>query len=231
MVKSTWRSISTQTYIIAGIITFLIFTLGITLGLLIKDYRFNLVDQINKEQEIDYLSLQLQYLYLTTFSNNKANCPILATTLIDTIADLSDSLSEIIQFEEENSDLNKRKQLVQRRYLLDNVRYWLLAQESQKKCNFDTSYILYFYTSDCSSCPNQGTILSYYKKIHGEQLLIFPINLDLEKEEPVIRMLRSQFNVTSYPTLIINNQKYEGVIKKDELGKIICNTLNNSDKC
>jgi hypothetical protein len=228
--KTPWRKISIDKYIIAGIITFLIFSLGLTLGLVIENQRYDVIEKVNQEQETKYLSLQLQYIYLSTFSNYN-NCPILATTLKGTITDLSNSLSNLISFEEDSDEQSNQKKIVQRRYILDNLRYWLLARESKQKCNLEIVPILYFYTKDCPSCPNQGTILTYYKKIFGEQVLVFPINLDLRNEEPMVEIVMNQFNITKYPSLIIDNKKYEGVVRNEQLNEIICSSLDESPQC
>ena len=172
----------------------------------------------------------MQYLYLTSWSNYD-NCPVLSATLKKTIADLSDSLSEVIAYEEGEKTPEAKKVIVQRRYILDNLRYWLLAKESKEKCHLNIVPILYFYTNDCPSCSNQGAILTYFKKIFGEQVLVFPINLDLREEETMVEVVMGQFNVTKYPSLIINDHKYEGVVKKEEMEKIICSSLTNATLC
>jgi len=228
--KKGFRKISKDKYIVAGVITLLIFTLGITLGFIIDDHRYNFIEEVNQEQDVDYMSLQLQFLYLNSFSNYD-NCPILSTTLKETIKDLSESLNEVIAYEESKELSSNRKTLTTRRYLLDNLRYWLLAWESKSKCDLDIVPILYFYSKDCPSCPTQGTILSYYKDIFDEKLLVFPINLDLREDEPMVEMVMSQFNIGKYPTLIVDNKKYEGVIKKERLGEIICESLDDSEHC
>ncbi len=225
------RTLSKDKYIIAGIITFLIFALGLTLGFIIEDKRYNLIEEVNMEQEAKYLSLQVQYLYLNSFRSYNNSCPILSATLKETIEDLSDSLGEVIAYEEEEKVTDKRKEVIMRRYALDNLRYWLLAQEGKKECKLDLVTILYFYSSDCPSCPNQGTILTYFKKQFGEKVLIFPINLDFRAKEPMIEIAMAQFNITKYPTIIIDGHKYEGVIKKEELEPIICKSLKQSEYC
>lgn len=224
------RKISTDKYIVAGIITILIFGLGLTLGIILDDYRYKVVEEVNMEQEVKYLSLQAQYLYLTAF-DSYGNCPILSGALKDTVEDLSDSLSEVIASEEEKSVSDTRRNVITRRYLLDNLRYWLLAKESKERCNLDIVPILYFYSSECPSCPNQGTILTYFKKVFGEQVLVFPINLDFRDQETMVNIVMNQFNVTKYPTIVIDNKKYEGVVSKDQLQEIICNSLRSSTSC
>ena len=228
--NSLFRNISKDKYIIAGVITILIFSLGLMLGLILEDYRYNIVDEINTEQEINHLSLQMQYLYLDVFRNYN-NCPILSTTLKETIEDLDQSLSEVIAYEEDNENDGIKKNLIMRRYALDNLRYWLLALERKERCDFDIVPILYLYATECPSCPNQGAILTYFKKKFGEQVLVFPINLDLRNEEPMIEITIKQFNLTKFPTMIIDNKKYEGVIPKEKMGELICNSLQNSSQC
>ncbi len=228
----SFRKISTDKYIIAGVITLLIFLLGITIGIIVDDYRYNLVEEVNMEQEVNYLSLQSQYLYLNAFSSYD-NCPMLSSALKGTIKDLSDSLSEVIAYEEQDEKKlsEKRKQIIMRRYLLDNLRYWLLAKESKDKCDLDIVPILYFYSSECPSCPNQGTILSYYKQLFGEKLLVFPINLDFREQEPLVDIIMSQFNIVKQPTLVIDSVKYEGVLNKEQLLKLICSSVKESEQC
>lgn len=228
--SGSFRKISTDKYIASGIITLLIFSLGLTLGFILEDHRYNLIEEINREQEVNYLSLQLQYLYLNTFINYN-NCPILSTTLKETIEDLSNSLSEVVAYEEEKEIADEKKTITLRRYTLDNLRYWLLARESKIKCNLNIVPILYFYATECPSCPNQGTILSYFKNVFGEQVLVFPINLDLRAHEPMVEITMSQFKISKYPTLVIDNKKYEGVVQKEQLQQIICSSLKNSSQC
>ncbi len=229
--KNILRKISTEKYIIAGIITFLIFSLGLTLGLVFKDYQSNELAKINQEQEVRYLSLQLQYLYLTSFSNYN-NCPLLSAALKETITDLSNSLSKVIEYEEGKSIPSEEKLVVERRYALDNLRYWLLATQSKQKCDLRITPILYFYQEDCTDCPIQGTVLTYFKKIFGEKVLIFPINLNLKDQEPMVEIVRSQFNITTYPTLIIDSRKYTGMVETEQLRSLICSSLqDNSPEC
>jgi thiol-disulfide isomerase/thioredoxin len=226
----SFRKISKDKYIIAGIITFLIFSLGITLGMIIDNQRYSLIEEVNMEQEVNYLSLQMQHLYLNSFSAGD-NCPVVETALKSAVTDLSDSLSEVIAYEEELDTKSKRKDLVMRRYLLDNLRYWILAQDSMSRCDFDIVPILYFYAKDCPSCPNQGTILTYFKEKFGEKVLIFPINLDFRNSEPMVQIAMEQFKVTKYPTLVINDKRYEGVVSREVLEGIICDSLEDATEC
>lgn len=228
--RATFRTVSTEKYIMAGIITFLVLSLGITLGVMLEGYRYSQVEEVNRKQDVDYLSLQLQYIYLTSFSNHN-NCGILSATLKQAVKDLSESLSKVVGYEEEQKSMDGRKMLTLRRYALDNLRYYLLARQGKESCDLEIVTVLYFYSIECPSCPTQGTILSYFKQIFGEKLLVFPINLDLRDEEPMIEIAMQQFNVTKYPTLVIDEHKYEGVVRKEQLQEIFCRSIPDKEYC
>lgn len=226
------RKISTEKYFIAGIITFLVFSLGFALGIILDNVRLRWAERINKEKEIDYASLQLQYLYLSTLKETNESCFVLHTALEKAISELGESL-EKFQLYMKESKLNKEEySIIGRKYLLDNLKYWLFARKSKQECDMDIVNILYFYSQEhCDICPNQGVILTYFKKKFGEKLLVFPIDVDFEGIEPMITLLRSRYNVTSYPTIIVEDVKYEGIVPKEKLDKIICNLFKDKSLC
>ena len=113
------------------------------------------------------------------------------------------------------------------------MKYWLFAQKAKKTCNSEFTTILYFYSDNCPTCPDQGVILSYFKRKLENKLLVFPININLEEQEYIIRILKSQNNVTNnkLPVIVIGNKTYQGVVSKKELGKILCELFENSEIC
>ena len=226
------RKISKERYIVAALITLLIFILGLSFGLIIDYERVRHVDRQNLLQKVNHDSLQLQYLYLSYIPEDEQSCGILRIALEDSISQLAGSLEEVERFQKDSTINKKEFQIIQRKYLIDNLRYWLFSKQLQEICEEDTINVLYFFSiNDCTICPNQGTILSYFKTKLQDKLLVFPINVDLEKQEQFIKILRLQYNVTQLPTLIINGQKHEGVISRNELAQIICDETKNKEHC
>lgn len=225
------REISKDKYILAFILTSIIFILGLTLGMLFDNLRLNWADLENKEQEVDYLSLQFQYLYITTLESKNASCAVLKTTLEKSISDLSESLETFANYKDQTKINKQEYELVGRRYLLDNLKYWLFARKTKESCDLDVVTILYFYSQKyCQQCPNQGVILTYFKRLLGDKLLIFPIDVDYEENEPTITILKKQYGVTAYPTLIIGDTKYKGVINNQKLKEIICASFKHEEQ-
>ena len=82
------RKISFDKYILAGLITLLIFSLGLALGMVVDNMRLDATNKVNKEQEINYQSLQLQYAFLTSLPNATDSCPTLKVALDKSVAEL-----------------------------------------------------------------------------------------------------------------------------------------------
>jgi len=205
------RKISKDKYILAGVLTFLIFSLGLSLGVIIDNARASWAQRENDVLELDYQSLQYQSLFLASLEEGGKGCAALQSNLEKSVETLGESLGLVLKYEED-SKINKREyQIIQRRYLLDNIRYWLFAKKSKQECDIDLVTVLYFYSEKyCAKCPNQGTVLTYYKKTFEERVLIFPINADLRDEEPLIGILMDTYNINHLPTLIIGDSLLEG---------------------
>lgn len=226
------RKVSTGRIFVAFVIAVLTFCLGVTLGFLIDSERIQWVQYQSQQQKADYESLQWQYLFLTSTTDKEETCIALHVALEKSVKDLGKSLDTIQSYKKESQINKKDYEIIERTYLIDNLKYWLLATKTKKECNEDYILVLYFFSEkSCPNCPDQGVLLTYYKQLYEDKLLVFPINLDLEEQEASLGILREVYNITSLPTIIVGNEKYSGVVPKNELGKIVCNNFKDKSSC
>jgi hypothetical protein len=218
------RKISKEIYVIVGVITLLIFSLGFSLGFLFDNARVKSIELQNKKQQATYESLQFQYLYLSSLENTNYSCTVLQTTLDDLVSDLGFSLDKLLEFKKDSSINEEAYSLLQRQYLLDNIRYWFFARKSKEKCGLDVVTILYFYDEKCNNCPDQGVVLTYYKKKFEDRLLVFPIDMTQLNQEPMLKVLKRVYSVEKYPTIVVEDSPRVGVVNKDDLGVLICSS-------
>ncbi len=206
-------------YLLSAFITLLIFFLGISLGIIIDNMRVSYVENLNAQQEINFEDLQLQSTYINNLkSENSSNvCSAYQAVIEKAVGDLSDSLAEVEEYSQNNRINQADYSRIQKKYILDNIRYWFLVKTAKKQCRLNTTTILYFYDSKCTICPNQGVILSYFKKVYGNNLLVFPINMDYGKDLSIVKAIENQFNITSYPSIVFEGVTYKGFIGKDQL--------------
>jgi len=222
------RKISKHKYLLAGVITLLIFLLGMSLGLVWDSKRVQWAEKENKQRDLDYQSLQFQYLYLSTLQKQGQNetCSVLYTTLEQSVKDLGQTLDALIAYQKESSMNDEEYRLLERDYILDNFRYWLFAKQVQETCEKDIVTILYFYTKyDCGECNDQGTLLTHFKKIFKDSLLVFPIDTEIKNDEISISLIEARYNITKYPSIVIKDRKYEGLIEIERLENLICSSF------
>ncbi len=216
------RKISKDKYLIAALITSVIFLLGFFLGLVIEGERVKYTESISKIQNLDFASIQVQYAYIDELSQEE-NCQAVQKTFEENIINLEFARERIESFDK-NAKINKGEfDLLKREYILAQLRYWLLARRTKNLCGQDIVSVLYFFSDDkiCPDCNSQSFVLTYLKKRFKERLLIFSFDESFE-EEPMVSLLKHVYNTTSYPALVIEGKRYGGFRDKKELLSIIC---------
>jgi len=225
------RNVSTEKYIIAAIITIGIFLFGLLLGLVIEGKRAMYIESVSREQNLEYNSLQLQYSFVDQLSKEE-NCAAISNTFENNIQNLESTRKRLEEFDQ-NSRLSKEDfNLLKREYALAQVRYWLLARRTKDLCKKEISTILYFYSNDaeCPDCSKQAFVLTYLKKLFKDKLLIFSFDSQ-QQDEPMIPTLKNTYNITKFPSLIIEGKKFDGLMDKDGVLKEICLYYKQDNNC
>lgn len=217
------RSLSKDKYVIAGAITVGVFLLGLFLGLAIEGKRVNYIESVSRKQNLDFSSLQLQYAFIDQLSQEK-NCLAVQKTFEQNINNLESTRIRLENFDRD-AKLNKNElELLKNEYILAQIRYWLLAERTRKLCGSDIVSILYFFADEkeCPDCDRQAFVLTYLKKKFKDKLLIFSFDSKFESE-PMISLLKKTYNVTSYPTIVIEGDAGNGFQDKNTILREICN--------
>ncbi len=228
MVREQFRK---RRYVLAGILTLMVFLLGLMLGLVIEGKRLQYYQNINQEQRLDYASLQLQYEYINQLKEEK-NCPALLKAYDESVKSLEGLRSRLEMYSRQTTINKNEFEMLRREYMLEQVRYFLFAKQAKELCNQDAVTILYFYSSDaiCTDCGKQEFILTYLKKKFGDRLLNFAF--DERQDDPMIKMLKQSYDLKTYPSLIISGDKYEGFMSAEDLLGVICGRyVQPPDEC
>ncbi|MBU4246631.1 MAG: hypothetical protein KKE71_06305, partial [Nanoarchaeota archaeon] len=69
--QAEMRNLRKDKYAVALVITIMVFTLGFLLGNFFDDYKRGYVQEVVKQQELEFTSLQLQYLYLESIQGTE----------------------------------------------------------------------------------------------------------------------------------------------------------------
>ena len=218
-------------YIFAGILTLLIFTLGLMLGLVIEGKRVEVIQEQANEQRLDLNSLQLQYAYINQLAQEK-NCPALAKSFDKNVNTLESTRIKLENYYN-GASVNKAEfDIIRRDYTIAQFNYWLFAKKYKSLCDADIVTVLFFYDDDdkCDTCSDQGFVLSYLKKIFEDKLLNFAIYGRYDSE-PMVDILKSTYDIQRYPTLIIEDEKFEGFMDRTTLKNQLCDSFEYAEAC
>lgn len=214
------REISKNRYLIAFVFSCLIFIIGIFVGNFLSDERVSYLKDIAYKQQLDYQSLELQSLYLTSFKLENESCIAFKKVLEESLVNVAAAQAKAELYMRQKSD--KRYDDIKREYSIAQIRYLLLDKKLREICNFDTVPLLYFYSDkECADCSPQGTILTYLKEKIKDKLLIFSLDVDFQGEQ-LIGLFEAQYNITIVPSILINETLNAGLLKKEELLESIC---------
>lgn len=216
------REMSIKNYLVAGFITLLVFITGLLVGITTSDKRLSFSEEQINQHRLELDSLQLQYLFMDQ-QGTKSNCAAISLTLEENIKKLS-VLGEKIGRYSENVNFNEQEfNFVKREYLLAQIRYWLLAQKAKQICNTDALTVLYFYSdeAECFECTTQSRILTHLKGMFKDKLLVFSLDASF-LQEPLVPILQQTYNVTRFPSVVVEDKSFYGLVNEDELTEELC---------
>ncbi|MEK6853511.1 MAG: hypothetical protein AABX64_02400 [Nanoarchaeota archaeon] len=221
---SVERKTSVKKYLLAFILTLLVFSGGIIVGIVLENARLSSAEQITLKEKVSLRSLQLQHNYI---GSEVTDCKTLNTILENNINELGKKVGTIIEYEKKSLFNEEEFDLQLQDYFLTEIQFYFLAQEINKKCPQDQVKILYFY--DENKGDTQGDILAYLKKRFGSKLLVFSLNSQFT-QEPMITTLLTYYNATEFPAVVIEEKVYQGHQDTDKLLGYICKEFFNIGK-
>ena len=215
-------------YVIAFLITIGFFIIGIFIGFQLSNTRISYLQESATQQRLDFDSLQVQYLYAGKLTE-QGNCNAIEATLNTNILNLIKTQERLEQYEKESTTQLIAFRTLKREYTLAELRYWLLVRDTQDICHRDAITVVYFYTDDknCPECRTEGFILTYLKKLFKDRLLVFSLDAELT-EEPLVNLLIQSYNVTTYPSIIVNDELLEGFQNKDQVLQAVCGAFETT---
>jgi len=218
------RKVSSKKYALALILTMVVFSIGIFVGMFFEDLRLNNSEKMILEEKANLQSLQLQQKYI---GNGLADCETLNKVLESNTYQLTKKMGKVIGYNK-NAVFNQEELRLQvQDYFLTEIQFMLLSQDIDKKCSQDNLKIIYFYNEN--EFDTQGQILDYIKKIFGERVLIFSFDSNF-KDEPLIDILLTSHKIKEFPSVVIENSVFQGHTTTEELMKNICEKLENLEK-
>jgi hypothetical protein len=202
------QNLNWKKYALTLIITIAIFVTAIAMSNYFSNKKIASLNDIENKISIDIMSSETQYDLLAESSCKDISSNALSQEL--------NTLAQKLTYTEENFGKNSPDLLrLKTYYTLLQIKDYLLMKKISVKCGTKPVFILYFYTSDCPACEQQGYVLTYLREQYPNlRIYSFDYNLD----NPVLHTLISLYKVKeAVPAIVINDSVYNGFIDKNKL--------------
>jgi hypothetical protein len=212
------RKIAWELYVISALITFLILSLGIYFGIFLSKEKIQKLQNELNDLKLRQEDLTIELALLT--SDKNMSCKILSYELEKVIEDASKLGDSLTTYETTEKIKDENFHNLKRDYTLTLLRYWIYLEEMKKSCNkTDFITILYFYSNmNCKDCQRQGIILTYFKQIYPQNVMIFALDYDTDLN--ILALMKKTYDVKTVPTIVVEGKKYEGLVTLEELKQI-----------
>ncbi|MCK4319487.1 hypothetical protein KAW38_02860 [Candidatus Micrarchaeota archaeon] len=206
------HSFSWHIYLFAFIITFALFGAGFYLGAHINSF---FAEEIGSE--IQSLIEHMHSSELLFLLDDDLFCPVYIAEQKN-LDEESWSIGSTLEFMEKEKGYTDYE--LKKRYFQLEVRNYILGLKAKEICNLTTHHILYFYSNiDCSECREQGNELTFLRNEVGRQIRTY--SFDGSINVAVVEALEEKYNITSYPSMIIDEEGPYGFMTKEELKEIL----------
>lgn len=221
------KQLSVKTLISALAIAALLFGTGVYTGFSINKERLSTIEVDLRDTVKSIENFQLQFLFLDALGG-EATCPLLYDSLNNINKQAYEIGRKLTENNPENGEITDYNyyQDLGERYARILTSYWLLSNKMKDICKSKEKTVVFFIEKNsCNKqspnmCDAQGFVLDNVKRIYGNSLLVFTLHTDVK--EPSVKALKDFYKVDKYPTLIIDEKKYEGFVDKQALLKHLC---------
>lgn len=208
-----------ESIIKAGAVTVLVLSLGILLGYQMDDLRQDHLSEELRQSNLETETFSVLDDYVQR--SDRDHCQLMDVQ-IPSIGERNGELgSELERFEAQNIGSDEEYRYIRDRYYNNQLRLYMALNSYKDRCNGTNQTTILYFFDDSTESQRQGAVLNEVVKQKNVQVFSFNAEVD---DSLVVDVLTEDFNVTDYPTVIVNDdQKFEGFISENELNYDVLN--------
>tara|TARA_Y100000310_G_C20591744_1_gene768440 strand:- start:611 stop:1288 length:678 start_codon:yes stop_codon:yes gene_type:complete len=205
--------IKKRRYFFALTISLLLFFFGFLLGYWTVDSKLNyLIDQ-SDSLRLEAFDYDLERDLVDLYPCDHFASPLFESSLVNLEGDIG-------MVESTTGYGNPRLIYLKNYYSLLELKHWLFFSKYGEVCSQDYVFVFYFYSNDeeiCADCLPQGYILSRLRDSYDN---VKVYSFDSVVSVNSVDLLRQNYNISVLPSLVINEEVYEGYVPYDDLVSI-----------
>src|SRR4030043_404805 len=218
--------------IVALVISIMLYAAGLFSGLSFSKYveqriketteqDISLIEDYIKSLDSDLQSIQIQERFIASLNDNDT-CKftdVYFSQLRQNLGYFWKLLPSRLEQYERERELSVSYLELKQKYIMLSLRAWIISDTNYKKCNTDLVPILYFYSTECTSCVEQGEVLDELKDgllELNKTAIVFTIDYDYP--EPALELIKEYYQINAVPAIVVNNKVLQGrLFSKNEI--------------
>jgi len=209
------------------ILTVLVFSVGVILSYTLDFFRIDEVMGVMESNELDTEAYVLEQDLVDIFGGDK--CSIMHQRIVELKKELTKAGVDLTNYGKLSFFRQKEFDYIKRRYYLIELNFYALVRELNEKCGRRFIPILFFYETDNTKSERQGFILDELSDFYKREVVVLSFDKDYDKE-PLVQLLVDRFNVSTSPTMIIDDSmKIERLAYLGELNATITKLKRKAD--
>ena len=208
------------------ILTILIFAFGILVNYGLDFVRIDTIADVMTQHEIDTTAYLVEQEFTDLFGGNR--CEIMNNRIANLKEEIRQVGADLGTYSRFSFFKKKDYDYLKRKYFLLELRFLTLIEQLNKECNRPYIPIVFFYEIDDDASERQGFILEDISKEFEQEVVVLALDKDYE-DEPLVQLLAAKYNVTIAPTIILADEKKEGLVSGSVLRASIRESLKRAD--
>ncbi|MBU3904663.1 MAG: hypothetical protein KJ906_00745 [Nanoarchaeota archaeon] len=207
--------VNIKTYTLAILVTVLLLMSAFSLNWYTGNLREAELKETYSSLSRSLSSSQLEFEYITNYGEN--NCELFDESIKLTRTNLISINNKLEKYKDYMISDQQFNNLKAEQTLL-YIKMWMMSKQMKETCDMDLNTILYFWDLSTTS-KQQGYILDSIGK-NNQNTLIIP--LDYNFDLGIIKLLKTDYEINSVPTILINeNIKLEGLNNREGIEKYL----------
>lgn len=201
----------------AAVITVLVLTIGLLAGLQLDDARTSYIDDQISDATVNAQTIMAVQNYL---ESSDSYCRLVKEEIPDMGKKNAKIGTSLEQFSSKGVSEAHEYKTLRRKYYVSQLRLYNTIRSYRENCDSRMDTIMFFFDGDISS-QRQGAVLTEYRDEVDNSTSVFAYNLEVNDSQ-VLDVLKSDYNVTDGPTIVINgNQTYREYVPLKELKQVM----------
>lgn len=208
------------------IITLIIFSLALFANYGLDFFRMQAISSVMGEHSLSSESYLTERLFLDAFGGNEC------TNADQRLFFLKEELKQVgldLTVYSTSSWFHKQEfDLLRRNFYLMQLKLFSVVKHLNEICDNEFIPIIFFYEAEDIINERQGFVLSEVGDSYQNKVFVMSFDKDYEGE-PLLEALKHAYNITSAPTIIIEDNKLEGIHYSGQINATIINILRKPD--